>query len=68
MPSACPAPVRAGQLSGGEQQRLAVAVALANRPAVLLVDEVTSQLDGPTGQRVIELLRSAASTVPRSSR
>ena len=53
-------PTRAGQLSGGEQQRLAVAVALANRPAVLLVDEPTSQLNGPTGQRVIQLLLRAA--------
>ena len=52
--------IRAGQLSGGEQQRLAVAVALANRPTVLLVDEPTSQLDSRTGQRVIELLVHAA--------
>jgi ABC-type lipoprotein export system ATPase subunit len=48
-------PVRA--LSGGEQQRLAVAVAVANEPPLLLADEPTSQLDRANVARVLELLR-----------
>jgi putative ABC transport system ATP-binding protein len=50
-------PIRA--LSGGEQQRLAVAVALANNPPLLLADEPTSQLDRGNVQRVVELLKEA---------
>ncbi|HEY7147787.1 MAG TPA: ABC transporter ATP-binding protein [Streptosporangiaceae bacterium] len=49
----------AGRLSGGEQQRLALAVALANGPKLLLADEPTSQLDHESAAMVIELLKAA---------
>jgi cell division transport system ATP-binding protein len=46
------------QLSGGEQQRLAIARAVVNRPAVLVADEPTANLDEASAARIVEILLS----------
>lgn len=46
------------QLSGGEQQRVAIAISLANRPSLLLADEPTGSVDSATSDRIMDIFRT----------
>src|SRR5690606_17507437 len=48
---------RLTQLSGGEQQRVAIAISLSNRPMLVLADEPTGSVDTRTGEQILDIFR-----------